>query len=147
MKLSTRARYGTRALLDLALHTKEDIVPLKDIARRQQISLAYLEQLVGPLIDAKLVASTRGSHGGLKLAKPAEDIKLSEVVNLLEGPIEPVDCLASPERCVRSATCATRDIWGDMGRAMNDVLAKTTLADLATRQQAKVGPESEMYYI
>src|SRR5208283_4502752 len=147
MKLSTKARYGTRALLDLALHHTDEATPLKDIAHRQQISLSYLEHLVGPLIDAGLVSSSRGAHGGLKLARPAEEIRLNEVVNLLEGPIEPVDCLLNPEKCGRSGSCATRDVWGDVGRAMNEVLGKTTLADLAEKQQAKMGREPPMYYI
>ncbi|APV43834.1 Rrf2 family protein [Dehalogenimonas formicexedens] len=145
MKLSTRARYGTRAMLDLAQHYGDEVVPIKDIARRQQISLPYLEHLVGPLVDAHLVQSVRGSRGGLKLAKSPDNIRLNEVVCLLEGPIEPVDCIQSPDN--RSQFCATRDIWGDMGRAMTSVLEKTTLADLVSRQQAKVSPDSDMYYI
>ena len=70
MKLSTRGRYGTRALLDLALHHGEGLVPLKDIARRQEISLPYLQHLIGPLIAAGLVRSTRGARGGVWLVKP-----------------------------------------------------------------------------
>ncbi len=147
MKLSTRARYGTRALLDLAQHYGEDVIPLKDIARRQQISLPYLEHLVGPLVDARLIQSVRGARGGLKLAKSPDAIRLSEVVCLLEGPIEPVDCIQSPGKCTRSKFCATRDVWGDMGRAMTSVLEQTTLADLVSRQQAKMSPDADMYYI
>ena len=146
MKLSTRARYGTSALLDLALH-QGDLVKLKDISHRQQISLPYLEHLVSPLIDAGLIVSSRGSHGGLKLAKPPEKIRLSEVVSLLEGTIAPVTCIQNPEQCPRSDSCATRDVWGDVGQAIYAVLNKTTLADLATRQQAKISSDSAMYYI
>ena len=147
MKLSTRARYGTRALLDLAQHYGEDVIPLKDIARRQQISLPYLEHLVGPLVDARLIQSVRGARGGLKLAKSPDAIRLSEVVCLLEGPIEPVDCIMSPGKCDRARFCATRDVWGDVGKAMTAVLEQTTLADLVARQQAKMAPDSDMYYI
>ncbi len=147
MKLSTRARYGTRALLDLAQHYGEDVIPLKDIAHRQQISLPYLEHLVGPLVDARLIQSVRGARGGLKLAKSPDAIRLSEVVCLLEGPIEPVDCIHSPDKCNRSPFCATRDVWGDVGKAMTSVLEQTTLADLVRRQQAKMSPEADMYYI
>jgi Rrf2 family cysteine metabolism transcriptional repressor len=147
MKLSTRARYGTRALLDLAQHYGKDVVQLKDIARRQQISLPYLEHLVGPLVDAHLVQSVRGARGGLKLAKSPDSIRLDEVVCLLEGPIEPVDCIHSPDKCNRSKFCATRDIWDDMGKAMNAVLEQTTLADLVAKQQAKMSPDADMYYI
>ncbi|MEN8614849.1 Rrf2 family transcriptional regulator [Dehalogenimonas sp. THU2] len=147
MKLSTRARYGTRALLDLAQHYGDQVIPLKDIARRQEISLPYLEHLVGPLVDAKLIQSIRGARGGLKLAKSPDRIRMSEVVCLLEGPIEPVDCIQSPDKCDRAKFCATRDIWGDLGRAMNEVLEQTTLADLVRRQEAKLSPDAEMYYI
>ena len=134
-------------MLDLAQHYGDTVVPLKDIATRQQISLPYLEHLVGPLVDARLIHSIRGSHGGLKLAKPPENIRLNEVVNLLEGPMEPVDCILSPGKCQRSKLCATRDIWSDVGKAMNLVLEQTTLADLANRQAAKMSPNADMYYI
>ncbi|XUW99708.1 MAG: Rrf2 family transcriptional regulator [Dehalogenimonas sp.] len=147
MKLSTRARYGTRALLDLAQHYGQEVVPLKDIARRQQISLPYLEHLVGPLVDAKLIQSVRGARGGLKLAKSPDDIRLNEVVSLLEGPIEPVDCIHSPDKCNRAKFCATRDVWDDLGKAINAVLEQTTLADLVAKQQAKMSPDGDMYYI
>ncbi|ADJ25705.1 transcriptional regulator, BadM/Rrf2 family [Dehalogenimonas lykanthroporepellens BL-DC-9] len=147
MKLSTRARYGTRALLDLAQNYGDQVIPIKDIARRQQISLSYLEHLIGPLVDARLIQSVRGAKGGLKLAKSPEAIKLSEVVSLLEGPIEPVECIHNPEKCDRSLFCATRDIWDDMGRAITEVLGQTTLADLVSRQQAKMSNDSDMYYI
>ena len=147
MKFGTKARYGTRAMLDLAQHYSDEVVPLKDIARRQQISLPYLEQLVGPLVDSRLIQSVRGNHGGLKLAKPPESIRLSEVVCLLEGPIEPVYCIHSPDKCNRSQFCATRDVWNDVGKAVTSVLDQTTLADLVNRQQAKMSPSADMYYI
>lgn len=147
MKLSTRSRYGTRALLDLAQNYGEQVIPLREIARRQEISLSYLEHLVGPLVDAKLIQTIRGAKGGLRLAKAPEDIRMSEVVSLLEGPLEPAECVHSPDKCSRSDFCATRDVWGEMGRAMNEVLEQTTLADLVSRQQAKMSPNGEMYYI
>jgi Rrf2 family protein len=147
MKLSTRTRYGTRALLDLALHAGEGLVLLKDIARRQEVSLPYLEHLITPLIAAGLVKSTRGARGGVLLLKPPSEIKLSEVVQLLEGSIAPVDCVNDPKVCHRSASCVTRDIWNEMKRAMNGVLESTTLQDLVERQKGKNGPKHRMYYI
>ena len=96
MKLSTRGRYGTRVLLDLALRDGEGPIPLKDIAQRQQISLLYLEHLIAPLIAAGMVKSMRGARGGIWLAKLPQAIKLSEVVGLLEGSIVPVDCVSDP---------------------------------------------------
>ena len=147
MKFSTRARYGARALLDLALHQEEKPVLLKDIAQRQQISLAYLEHLITRLIAGGIVRSTRGARGGVSLAKAPEEIKLSEVIQLLEGSITPVECVNNPEICVRSESCATRDIWRELKKAMNKVLESTTLQDLVERQRRKERPDEVMYHI
>ncbi len=146
MKLSTKGRYGTRALLDLALHNTEEPVLLRDIAQRQQISLPYLEQLVTPLRAGGLVRSTRGIKGGISLARPAEDIRLSEVIHLLEGPTAPVACVNDPKLCDRSEFCVTRDIWSELKNAIDGVLGSTTLHDLVERQKKKT-PEKSMYYI
>lgn len=147
MKLSTRARYGTRALLDLALHSREGPVPLRDIAQRQQISPPYLEHLITPLVAAGVIRSTRGARGGVRLAKSPREIKLSEIVKLLEGSITPVECVNDPEYCPRSNFCATRDIWGELNEAMNGVLESTTLQDLVERQKIKEPPTEMMYSI
>ena len=147
MKLSTRARYGTRALLDLALHWGQEPVPLKDIAHRQQISLHYLEHLITPLIAAGMVMSVRGARGGVWLAKPPQEIKLSEVLQLLEGSIAPVECVNNPRTCPRSDLCVTRDVWSEMKKAMNEVLESTTLQDLVEHQKRKGQPKEAMYYI
>ena len=147
MKLSTRGRYGTRALLDLALHQREGPAPLKDIARRQEISLQYLEHLITPLIAGGIVRSIRGPRGGVSLAKSPEEIQLSEVIRLLEGSIAPVDCINNPGICSRSSFCVTRDIWGEMKKAMDGVLESTTLQDLVERQKRKEQPEQAMYYV
>jgi len=147
MKLSTRGRYATRALLDLALHQEEEPVLLKDIAQRQRISLRYLEHLITPLVAAGIIRSTRGARGGVWLAKPPQEIKLSEVIRLLEGSIAPVECVNNPEICVRSELCVTRDIWGELKKAMDGVLESTTLQDLVERQKRKGRPAEVMYYI
>ncbi len=147
MKLSTRGQYGTRALLDLALHQGEGLVPLKDIAQREQISLQYLEHLITPLVAGGIVWSTRGAKGGVRLAKPPEEIRLSEVVQLLEGSIAPVECVNNPGICNRSGLCVTRDVWSELKKAMNGVLESTTLQDLVERLKRKGQPEEMMYYI
>jgi Rrf2 family protein len=147
MKLSTRGQYATRALLDLALHQNEEPVPLKDIAQRQQISLRYLEHLITPLIAAGILLSTRGPKGGVSLAKHPEEIKLSEVIQLLEGSIAPVECVTNPGICARSEICVTRDIWTELKEAINGVLESTTLLDLVERQKRKDWSEEAMYYI
>jgi Rrf2 family protein len=147
MKISTRGRYGLRALLDLALHRGEGLVLLKDIARRQEVSLPYLEHLITPLIAAGLMKSTRGARGGVSLLKPPSEIKLSEAVQLLEGSIAPVDCVNNPALCHRSTFCVTRDVWVEMKEAMSQVLDSTTLQDLVERQRQKGQTEIGMYYI
>jgi len=147
MRLSTRGRYGTRALLELAIHYREGMVPLKDIAQRQQISLRYLEHLITPLVTAGIVLSIRGPRGGVSLAKPPEAIRLSEVIQLLEGSIAPVACVSDPKYCSRSDFCVTRDIWGALKKAMDEVLESTTLQDLAERHRKKEQPEPAMYYV
>ena len=147
MKLSTRGRYGTRALLDLALHQGEEPVLLKDIAEREQISVRYLEHSITPLIAGGIVRTTRGAKGGVSLAKPPEEIKLSEVIQLLEGSIAPVECVNSPGICSRSKSCVTRDIWDELKQAMDGILRATTLQDLVERQRRKEQPEEAMYYI
>jgi len=147
MKLSTRGRYATRALLDLAFHQEEEPVLLKDIAQRQQISLRYLEHLITPLVTAGIIRSTRGVRGGVWLARPPQEIKLSEVIRLLEGSIAPAECVNNPGICVRSELCVTRDIWSELKKAMDDVLESTTLQNLVERQKRKGRPEKVMYYI
>jgi len=147
MKLSTRSRYGTRALLELALHRGEEPVFLKDIARRQQISLSYLEQLTAPLIAGRIIRSTKGPKGGISLAKKPEEIKLSEVIGLLEGSVALVECVNDPAVCDRSEFCVTRDIWSELKMVMDGVLESTTLQDLVERHRRKNQPEPAMFYI
>ena len=147
MKLSTKGQYGTRALLDLALHEGEGPVQLRDIAQRQQISHMYLEHLIAPLVAAGIIRSTRGARGGVWLAKPPEEIKLSEVIRLLEGSIALVECINDPKYCPRFDFCVTREIWGELKKVMDGVLESTTLQDLVERQKKKEQPKEAMYYI
>ena len=147
MKLSTKGQYGTRALLDLALHETDGPVPLKDIAQRQAIPLQYLEHLISPLITAGILRSMRGARGGVKLARTPEEIKLSEVIQILEGPIAPTECLNNPGVCGRSATCVTRDVWDELKKAMEGVLEATTLRDLVERHHKKEQAEPLTYQV
>ena len=147
MILSTRTRYGTRALLDLALHQAESPVSLKDIAERQQISLQYLEHLITPLIAVGIVRSIRGPKGGVALAKPPDQITLSQIMKLLEGSTSLVECVDNPKLCSRAELCVTRDIWDEMNKVMNGVMESTTLQDLVERQKNKKPSKEAMYYI
>jgi Rrf2 family iron-sulfur cluster assembly transcriptional regulator len=133
MKLSTRSRYGTRLLLDMAQHYDQGPIQLGDIAKRQDISVKYLEQIIIPLKKANYVLSVRGPKGGHFLAKPPEDITLGEIVALLEEGLSLVECSEHAEVCGRSATCPTRPIWKEAAQAMFDKLDAITLADLAER--------------
>jgi Rrf2 family cysteine metabolism transcriptional repressor len=137
MKFSTRARYGTKALLELALCWGKGPVLLKDIAQSQEIPLQYLEHLIRPLVRAGIVKTTRGARGGISLLKPPREIVLSEVIQLLEGSIAPVACVDNPELYPRSEGCVTHDIWAEVKKAMDGVLRSTTFEDLVERQQEK----------
>ncbi len=147
MKISTKGRYGTRALLDIALHQNEGLVQLKAIAQRQQISLHYLEHIIAPLIASGMLRSTRGARGGVSLGRSPQEIRLSEVVQVLEGSIAPVECVDDPNICSRADLCVTRDIWAEMKKAMSGILESTTLQDLVERQRERQKLEAVMYYI
>lgn len=130
MKLSTRSRYGTRMLLDMAQHYNQGPVQLGDIAKRQNISLKYLEQIIIPLKKAHYVESVRGPKGGHMLAKPPEFITVGEIVALLEEGCSLVECSEHAEVCERSPDCPTRLIWREAAQAMFDKLKAISLADL-----------------
>lgn len=147
MKLSTKGQYGTRALLDLALCETDGPVPLRDISKRQQIPLQYLEHLITPLITAGILRSVRGAKGGILLARAPQEIKLSEVIQILEGSIAPTECVNNPDVCERSSFCVTRDVWGELKKAMEGVLESTTLRDLVERHKKKEQTELAMYYV
>ena len=147
MKLSTRGRYGVRALLELALHYGGGPVLIKDIATSQEISPHYLEQIVIVLKAAGLVKSIRGAKGGITLAKPPSQIRLEEALQALEGSTAPVECVDDARVCSRSSFCVTRDIWIEMKRAMNGVLESMSLQDLVERQRRKEKAEAVMYNI
>ena len=137
MKISTKGRYGTMAMLDLALHYGEGFILVKDIARRQQISEGYLEHLLILLKVAGMVGSARGCRGGYTLARPPSRIRLSEIIQAAEGSIAPVACVDDPRLCRQSDVCMIRDVWVEMKRACDNVLGSLTLQDLVERQRGK----------
>jgi len=147
MRLSTRARFGTRALLDIAIHGEVVPVQLKDIAERQQISVAYLEQLIRPLVAAGIVRSSRGARGGFRLGRAPEKIRLMEVMEILEGSLALVECVGSAKACSRSQYCVTRDVWCEVSEAIVGVLESITLQDLVERQRVKQQPKGATYHI
>lgn len=145
MKLSTRSRYGTRLLLDLAQHYNQGPIQLGDIAKRQDISVKYLEQIIIPLKKAHFVESVRGPKGGHFLAKPPEEITVAEVVALLEDGASLVECTERAEICQRANTCPTRLIWKEASQAMFDTLRSVTLADLV--EKAMTAENKELFHV
>ena len=130
MKLSTRTRYGIRAALDLAENYGKGPLQLKIIARQQQVSIKYLEQLMTMLKSAGIVRSVRGSKGGYILAKPPNHVTLSDCYNCLEGNVITVECVENENYCQRTSGCAAREIWAQIHKAVMDVLQSTTLQDV-----------------
>ena len=131
MKLSTRSRYGTRILVDLARHNDQGPIQIGEISKRQDISVKYLEQIIRPLKKADLVSSVRGPKGGHVLARKPEKITLGQIVRLLEGQSEPVECISEPEKCPMSEDCLVRLAWQEATRAFYEKLDTITIANLA----------------
>ena len=122
MKLSTKGRYGLRALIDLAQYSEEEAVSISSISQRQNISESYLEQLMAKLRKAGLVMSIRGAQGGYRLAKPAESISVGDVLRALEGNLEAVECSALKDQgCEGSDLCVTKYVW----QRINESIART----------------------
>jgi len=147
MKLSTKSRYGTRLLLDMAQHYNQGPVQLGDIAKRQNISVKYLEQIIIPLKKSNYVKSVRGPKGGHALTRPPEEITVGEIVALLEEGDSLVECTDHSEVCERSATCPTRLIWHEAAKALFDKLNTITLADLLHQGQALAGAAQELRHV
>lgn len=131
MKLSTKGRYGLRALIDLALYSEEEAVSLQSIAGRQNISVSYLEQLVRKLKKEGLVTSVRGAQGGYKLAKPAQEISVGEVLRALEGSINAVSCGEGENvHCQGEDLCVTRYVWHRINASIQETVDSIMLDQL-----------------
>ena len=147
MKLSTKVRYGARALLDLAQHYDNTPVLLKDIAKRQDISLKYLDRILSSLRAAGIVKTVRGAKGGYVLAKPPSEVNLRQIVEAIEGRLELVECLRNKNYCKRVNSCVMHDIWDELGDSMDSLLARTTLESLMSKEKEKLASSEKMYYI
>ena len=130
MKLSTRSRYGTRLMVDLAQRFTEGPIPLAEIAKRQDLSAKYLEQLIILLKGAGLIRSARGRRGGYMLARKPDQISVGEIVETLEGKLALVECVSDPELCYRSPECPTREIWVGMTGALKKELFSLSLKEV-----------------
>jgi len=148
MKLSTRARYGLRAIVDLATYYNTKPVMLKDIAKRENISLKYLEQIMIKLTGAGIVQGIRGLKGGFVLSKPANEITLYEIIKALEGSLSPVGCIDQPKLCKKFNDCVTKFVWQKLKNAISDVLNSITLEDIVQQKKEKnLKNKSSEYFI
>lgn len=132
MKLTTKGRYGLRAVIDLAVYAKDEPVSLAAVAERQNISISYLEQLIAKLKKAEIVQSTRGAQGGYTLAKAPEEISVGEILRALEGNLNPVDCVeaSGDAACAASDFCVTKYVWKRISDSINDTVDAIFLSEL-----------------
>ncbi|MDP2727214.1 MAG: Rrf2 family transcriptional regulator [Dehalococcoidia bacterium] len=150
MKLSNKAEYAMRALLDLALHCDQDFVHTADIAGRTNIPVKFLEQILLALKASGVVGSRRGVGGGYYLARPPQAITVGDVVRILDGPMDPISCISSAAgRCSEQQACSIRSVWVEARDAMAHVLDRTSFADLAVHSQrlATAQDNRAMYHI
>jgi Rrf2 family protein len=139
MKIPMKVDYGVRALVELALHYGDGHVQTAEIATKQGIPEAYLDQLMSALNKFGFVHSRRGPQGGHILAMEPKDITLSMVMAKLDGNNSPLDCLANPDDCVFSDSCAQQEVWKSVEDAIRDLLSNISVADLADRQLSLAG--------
>ncbi len=132
----------------MALNQNDAPVALKDVARRQNVSERYLENIMTTLASAGLVKGKKGRQGGFILCRPPSDIRVGDVIKITEGGISPVACVDNPDECDRSDICVTREVWKRLKNSMADVLNSVTLADMAEMHTKKTNSEEAlMYYI
>lgn len=139
MKISTKGRYALRLMLDLAMHNTGEAVSIKDIAKRQEISDKYLEQIISILNKGGFVKSIRGAQGGYMLKKAPQEYTVGMILRLIEGSLAPVSCVEEDgDICKRQENCATYVVWKKINDAVNDVIDHITLADLMDLQSANL---------
>ena len=133
MNISTRGRYGLRALLEIAVQPDEEPVTIRDISQRQQMSVTYLEQILHKLKKAGIVRSVRGARGGYVLARKGDKITVSQIINALDGPISISYCDSPQLReksCIGPSACVSRILWKKLETIIESTLSSVTLADL-----------------
>lgn len=150
MYISTKGRYGTKALFELALHHGEGPMALREIAERQGLSEHYLEQLVAPLRKSGLVQSVRGAQGGYILARDPTTITVGDILRILEGPVSPTECALEnfdfARCCANPGVCPDRDVWIRVRKGIEEVVDNITLSDLVEDWQ-RSHDRAPMYYI
>ena len=142
MKISTKGRYALRLMIDIALNSNGSNVSLKEISARQNISVKYLEQIIGLLCKIGFLRSTRGSQGGYKLAKEPKEYTVGSILRVTEGNLAPVTCLEDEEnKCELCYECATIDFWEGLYDVINQYVDKFTLQDLLDEHQRRNGAD------
>ena len=129
MKISTKGRYALKVMIDLARHNNGDFIPLTEIAKREQISNKYLEQIVAMLNKAGYLETLRGNNGGYKLAKAPNEYKIGDILRATEGDIAPIACIRE-EKCSQSQNCSTYKFWDGLDKVINDYIDSKTLEDM-----------------
>ena len=140
MNITSKGRYALRVMLDLAQHPEDGFVSLKTVADRQQISMKYLEAIVGSLKKAELLESTRGKEGGYRLTKPPADYTVEEILRSIEDNLAPVSCIKDGSiQCDRAAACQTIPMWKELDEITNRYLDSVTLLDLLNGERWRKG--------
>ena len=137
MKLSTKIRYGVRAMIDIGAHCSDRPVSLNEVSTRQKVSAKYLEAIMPALKAAELVRSMKGPGGGYMLTREPGKITLFDIFTALDGPTCLVDCVDQPENCHLQSSCVSNDVWKDLSRLINSNLKSVTIGDLIDRQNQK----------
>ena len=130
MKISTKGRYAIRIMTDLAMHNDGQFISLKDIAKRQDTSIKYLEQIIAMLNKAGFLDSARGNNGGYKLAKKVNEYTVGDILRATEGDLTPIYCLTEDGKCSKKDNCKTYSFWKGLDDAVNDYINSKTLEDL-----------------
>lgn len=148
MKVSTKGRYAIRLMLDIAQHSGEGNVSIKEVSERQGISVKYLEQIVNMLSKAGYLRSRRGSQGGYRMSKDPSEYTVGNILRITEGEMAPVSCLEDEENtCPRVKDCPTIEFWKGLYKTINDYLDSVTIADLLKEAQRKETEKDYCYYI
>lgn len=146
MRISTRARYGLRLMIEIAAFYKAGPIFLKEIAKKIDVSEKYLSQIIIPLKANGLVSTYSGAHSGYILGRRPSKIKLKEIIEVLEGDLSLIDCRNNPSVCKKAVTCVTRDIWTKLSNKITEVLDSYTLDDLLRMREEK-SKDTVMYSI
>lgn len=140
MKISTKSRYGTRAVLEIALNRSGDKLTRKQISKNQEIPSSYLENILISLKTKGIIRTIRGPKGGYELAKEPEEITVFEIVNILEGPSDLIPCPDDSNTCTRSSISVTTDVWRRLQEVQKDLLSEITIKDLVEQTQELYSP-------